>query len=330
MRVAVFSSKSYDKQFLNEANKKYVHDLVYFEPHLNSITGKLAADFPAVCVFVNDFLDRQTIKSLSIQGVKLIALRCAGFNNVDLPAAKEFGLTVVRVPAYSPHGVAEHAVTLILALNRRICRAYNRIHDGNFSIDGLLGFELYGKTFGVMGTGKIGFILARIMQGFGCRILAYDVRINPECQALGIEYVSKEKLYAQSDIISLHLPLLKETYHMINPDTLAQMKNGVMLINTSRGGLIDSSCLVEGLKSGKIGYLGLDVYEEEESMFFEDLSGQVIQDDIFARLLSFPNVIITGHQAFFTNTALENIADTTLGNITAFQNNCLSIENIVK
>jgi D-lactate dehydrogenase len=182
---------------------------------------------------------------------------------VDLIAAKEFGLTVVRVPAYSPHGVAEHAVTLMLALNRKICRAYNRIHDGNFSIDGLLGFELFGKTFGLMGTGKIGFMLARMMQGFGCEILAYDVRVNPDCQALGVEYVSKERLYAESDIISLHLPLVKETYHTIDQKALSQMKNGVMLINTSRGGLIDSSCLIEGLKSGKIGYLGLGVYEED-------------------------------------------------------------------
>jgi len=330
MKIAVFSSKSYDRQFLSEANKKYGHELVFFEPHLNSQTGQLAANFQTVCVFVNDILDRETLTSVAAQGVKLIALRCAGFNNVDLAAAKEFGLTVVRVPAYSPHGVAEHAVTLMLALNRKICRAYNRIHDGNFSIEGLLGFELFGKTFGVMGTGKIGFILSRIMQGFGCEILAYDVRVNPDCQALGVEYVSKERLYAESDIISLHLPLLKETHHIIDQQALAQMKNGVMLINTSRGGLIDSSCLIDGLKSGKIGYLGLDVYEEEESLFFEDLSGQVLQDDVLARLLSFPNVLITSHQAFFTITALENIADTTLSNVRAFEQNCLTVENIVK
>ena len=330
MKIAVFSSKAYDHKFLKEANRKYGHELVFLEPHLNKLTTKLAVDFPAVCVFVNDILDRETISSLSFQGTKLIALRCAGFNNVDLMAAKEFNLTVVRVPAYSPHGVAEHAITLLLALNRKITRANNRVHDGNFSIDGLLGFELHGKTIGIMGTGKIGAIMCRIMQGFGCRVIAYDVRINPECKALGIEYVTKEKLYAESDIISLHLPLLKETYHVIDEQALQQMKDGIMIINTSRGGLIDSSCLVHGLKSGKIGYLGLDVYEEEESLFFEDLSGQVIQDDIFARLLTFPNVLITGHQAFFTNTALENIADTTLGNIRAFEKNTLNLENVVR
>jgi len=330
MKIAVFSSKAYDKSFLTEANKKYKHELVFFEPHLNALTAKLAAEFPGVCVFVNDLLNREVVSNLSRQGAKLIALRCAGYNNVDLPAAKELGLTVVRVPAYSPYGVAEHAVTLILALNRKICRAYNRIRDSNFSIEGLLGFEIHGKTFGVMGTGKIGTILSRIMQGFGCKVLAYDAQVNTECVAMGVEYVSKERLYAQSDIISLHLPLMKETHHIINLEALAQMKNGVMLINTSRGGLIDSLCLVDGLKSGKIGYLGLDVYEEEESLFFEDLSGQVIQDDILARLLSFPNVIITSHQAFFTKTALENIADTTLSNITDFEKDSLKPENVVK
>jgi len=330
MKIAVFSSKSYDKQFLNLANKKYGHELVYFEPQLNKDTAKLAAGFSAVCVFVNDIINKETIANLASSGTRLIALRCAGFNNVDLYATMEKGLTVVRVPAYSPHGVAEHAMTLIMALNRKICRANSRVHDGNFSIEGLLGFELAGKVFGVMGTGKIGSILARIMHGFGCKVLAYDIRKNPDCEAIGAKYVSKEELYAHSDIISLHLPLMKETYHVINPQTLGQMKDGVMLINTSRGGLIDSFSLIEGLKSGKIGYLGLDVYEEEENLFFKDLSGQVIQDDVFARLLSFPNVLITGHQAFFTSTAMENIADTTLGNITAFEQNSLKAENIVK
>ncbi len=329
MKVAVFSCKSYDKEFLNEANEKYGHELVFLEAHLNIVTARLANGFDAVCVFVNDDLNKEVIIALAKYGIKLIALRCSGFNNVDLSQAKKSGIVVVRVPAYSPHGVAEHAVALILALNRRICRAYNRVHDGNFSIEGLLGFELYGKTVGVMGTGKIGAIFAGIMQGFGCRVLAYDVQINPKCRDWGVKYVSKDELFAQSDIISLHLPLNHDTHHIINEDALSKVKPKVMLINTSRGGLIESSCLIEGLKSGKIGYLGLDVYEEEESMFFEDLSGQVIYDDTFARLLTFPNVIITGHQAFFTDTGLRNIARTTLENIDGFKKSVIDPMNLI-
>ncbi len=329
MKVAIFSSKKYDKEFLNKENQKYSFQLSFFEPQLNITTTKLAEGFDVVCVFVNDVLNKEVLSELSRLGVKLIALRCAGFNNVDVATAKELGLTVVRVPAYSPHGVAEHAVTLIMALNRKICRAYNRIHDGNFSIEGLLGFEVHGKTVGVMGTGKIGFNFCRIMTGFGCKVIAFDAYQNNDCKALGVEYVSKEELFAQSDIISLNLPLMKETYHVIDEGALSKMKTGVMIINTSRGGLIDSSCLIDGLKSGKIGYLGLDVYEEEESMFFKDLSGQVIQDDTFARLLTFPNVIITGHQAFFTNTALSNISETTFSNIDGFFKKTINPQNIV-
>ncbi len=329
MNVAIFSSKPYDKVFFQEANKTYGHSLMFFDPPLNTATATLAMGFEAVCVFVNDHLDQKTLESLSTLGVKLIALRCAGYNNIDLPTAAKHNITVARVPAYSPHGVAEHAVALILALNRRICRANTRVHDGNFALDGLLGFELNGKTVGIMGTGKIGQIFAGIMKGFGCNVLAFDARINPAVQALGCTYVSKEELFAKSDIISLHLPLLPETKHTINEASLKLMKNDVMIINTSRGGLIQSACLIEGLKSKKIGYLGLDVYEEEDGMFFEDLSGQLLYDDIFARLLTFPNVLITGHQAFFTQNALINIANTTLLNIHNFRQGGLDSANIV-
>ncbi len=330
MRVAFFSAKSYDRKFFTERLKQFRHELIFLEPHLSQDTCKLAFGFEVVCVFVHDRLDREVLKRVAEHGTRLVALRCAGFNNVDLNAAKDFNLTVVRVPAYSPYGVAEHAVALILALNRKIYRAYNRVRDGNFSLDGLLGFEIYGKTVGILGTGKIGRAMVSIMKGFGCRVLVYDLVQNPDCAALGADYVEKETLFEQSDIISLHLPLAKETHYLIDEKALARMKDQVMLINTSRGGLIDSRCLIEGLKNGKIGYLGLDVYEEEESLFFEDKTGEVIQDDIFARLLTFPNVLITGHQAFFTNVALENIAHTTLANISAFEENRLSPMDLVK
>ena len=250
MKVAVFNTKSYDRQFLEEANQSYRHELKFFDIQLNFETCKLAFGFEAVCGFVNDHFNREVLTQLAAHGTKLIALRCAGFNNVDLAAAKQLNLTVIRVPAYSPYGVAEHAMALILALNRKIYRAYNRIRDGNFSLEGLLGFEIYGKTVGILGTGRIGYAMARILQGFGTKVLAYDVIRNPECEALGVRYVSKEELFKLSDIISLHLPLNKETYHLIDKKALAQMKDGVMLINTSRGGLIDSVCLIEGFKSG--------------------------------------------------------------------------------
>ncbi len=327
MKIAVFNTKSYDRQFLEEANKDFDHKFKFFDTHLTIETCKLAFGFEVICGFVNDDFNREILTQLAAHGTKLIALRCAGFNNVDLHAAKDLNLSIIRVPAYSPYGVAEHAVTLMLALNRKIYRAYNRIHDGNFSLEGLLGFEIYGKTVGILGTGRIGYAMACIMKGFGTNILAYDVIQNPECKDLGVKYVTTEELFRSSDIISLHLPLIKETHHIINPKALTQMKKGVMLINTSRGGLIDSGCLIEGLKSGKIGYLGLDVYEE--ALFFEDLSGQVLQDDVFARLLSFPNVIITGHQAFFTKNALENISHTTLKNIADFESGRLSKNYLV-
>lgn len=330
MKVAVFSTKSYDERFLHEANSRHGHEFKFFDIHLSVETCQLAFGFEAVCGFVNDDLGRGVLELLSKNGTRLIALRCAGFNNVDLSAAKEFGLTVVRVPAYSPYGVAEHAVMLILALNRKICRAYNRIHDGNFSLEGLLGFEVHTKTVGILGTGRIGASMCRIMSGFGAKVLAYDPFKNPECESLGVSYVPIDVLLRESDIISLHLPLNKDNYHLIDKRALSQMKSGVMLINTSRGGLIDSACLIEGLKSGKIGYLGLDVYEEEDGMFFEDLSGQVIHDDVFARLMTFPNVIITGHQAFFTDTAMQNIAQTTLNNISDFSRGAVAEAFLVK
>jgi D-lactate dehydrogenase len=315
MKVAVFSTKAYDRQFLEAANSLQQHDLVFFEPRLNRDTAILAAGFPAVCVFVHDQVDASTLEILAANGTHLIALRCAGFNNVDLNTAASLGITVVRVPAYSPYGVAEHAVGLILSLNRKIHRAYNRVREGNFSLDRLLGFNLNGRTVGIIGTGKIGLILGQIMRGFGCHLLAYDVYQNPELAAMGGKYVELSELFAKSDIISLHCPLIEETHHLIDERAIAQMKPGVMIVNTSRGALIDTEAVIEGLKSGQIGYLGVDVYEQESELFFEDLSGEIIQDDVFQHLTTFPNVLITGHQAFFTEEALRNISDTTMSNI---------------
>ncbi len=318
MKVAVFSTKSYDREFLQLANREAGHELVFFEPRLNRETARLAEGFPAVCAFVHDALDAGTLLMLTRHGTRLVALRCAGFNQVDLKAATELGVTVTRVPAYSPHAIAEHTVALILALTRRIYRAYNRVREGNFALDGLLGNELCGRTVGVIGTGKIGAIVAQILRGFGCTILAHDPTVNPAVEALG-HYVSTDRLFAESDIITLHCPLLPGTRHLVNEESLARMKRGVMLINTSRGALIDTEAVIRALKSGKIGLLGLDVYEEEGDLFFEDLSTQVIQDDVFARVLTFPNVVVTAHQAFFTRQAMEAIAHDTLANVTAFE-----------
>lgn len=319
MKVAVYSTKSYDRTYLEEAGKRFGHELKFFEPRLNASTSPLARGFGAVCVFVNDQADAAVLKQLADQGVKLVALRCAGFNNVDLKAAAALGIAVVRVPAYSPHAVAEHTLALILALNRNLHRAYNRVREGNFSLEGLVGLDLHGKTVGVIGTGKIGEIFAGIVQSFGCRVLAHDPNPNPRCQKMGIAYVPLSELFAQADVVSLHCPLMPETRHLIDAKAVAQMKKGVMLINTGRGALIDTRAVIQALKSGKIGCLGLDVYEEEADLFFEDLSGRVIQDDVFTRLLTFPNVIITGHQAFFTQNALRSIAETTLQNIADFE-----------
>lgn len=319
MRIAVFSTRNYDRQTLTEANERHGHELVFFEPRLTSETAGLAEGFDAICPFVNDVLDAGVIETVADGGVRLLTLRSAGFNHVDLRAAAARGLTVTRVPAYSPYAVAEHAVGLILTLNRRLHRAYARVREGNFSLDGLLGFDIHGKTVGAIGTGRIGRVFCRIMAGFGCRVLAYDPVPSDEVREFGGEYVPLDELLAASDIVALHLPLTPETYHLIDDAAVARMKPGAMLVNTSRGALVDTRAVIEGLKSGRLGSLGLDVYEEEADLFFEDLSDTVIQDDVFARLLTFPNVLITGHQAFFTREALAGIAETTLGNATAIE-----------
>ncbi len=317
MKVAVFSTKPYDRRFLEAANQDKTHQLHFFEVQMNEDTAILASDYPAICVFVNDNLDRPTIAKLAAGGTKLIALRCAGFNNVDLKAAKELGLTVVRVPAYSPYAVTEYTIALILTLNRKIHRAYNRVREGNFAIDGLVGFDLNCKTVGIIGTGKIGFLVAEaLMKGFGCKILAYDPYPNPDLAAMGAKYVDLDELARRSDIITLHCPLTPETHYIINEKLISEMKKGVMLVNTGRGKLIDTKAVIEGLKNKKIGYIALDVYEQEENFFFEDLSNEIIEDDVLQRLVTFPNAIVTSHQAFFTETALNNISETTLGNIT--------------
>ncbi|WP_299402570.1 2-hydroxyacid dehydrogenase [Acaryochloris sp. IP29b_bin.148] len=318
MKVAIFSSKTYDQQFLDAANTDHHYELTFFEPRLTATTASLAKDFPVVCVFINDRLDAEALEILAAQGTQLVALRSAGFNNVDLAKAAELGLTVVRVPAYSPYSVAEHTVGMILMLNRKLYRAYNRVRDDNFSLEGLLGFDLHNCPVGIVGTGKIGQCFAQIMKGFGCQLLAYDPYPNTACMELGVTYVALADLIAQSKIISLHCPLMPETHHIINAETLAVFQPGTMLINTSRGGLIDTPAVIDAIKSGQVGYLGIDVYEQEENLFFEDLSDTVIQDDHFQLLQSFPNVLITAHQAFFTRNALENIANTTLNNIAEF------------
>jgi D-lactate dehydrogenase len=290
---------------------------VFLEPRLSVETAPLAAEADAVCAFVNDDLGEAVLEELARVGVGHIALRSAGFNHVDLNAAERLGILVTRVPGYSPYAVAEHGVALLMALVRKTHRAYNRVREGNFSLAGLLGFDLHGKTVGVVGTGQIGTVFARIMLGFGCRVLAYDPYPSEEARALGLEYVALEELLAESHIVSLHLPVTPQTRHFIDADRIALMRDGVTLINTSRGSLVDTLAVIEALKTGKIGLLGLDVYEEEADLFFEDLSDSVLADDVFTRLLTFPNVIITGHQAFFTAEALENIAMTTIGNLTA-------------
>ena len=321
MKVAVFSTKQHDRQSLMAANAaaEQTHDISFFEAHLDARTAVLAKGAGAICPFVNDHVDRATLAVFHDQVVLLIALRGAGFNNVDLNAAQDFNISVARVPAYSPWAVAEHAAALILALNRKIHRAYARVREGNFALDGLLGFDLHGRTVGLIGVGRIGLVMARIMNGFGCKVIAYDPVPNAELEALGGRHASLDELLSSSDIISLHCPLTPATQHFIDAAALERMKRGVMLINTSRGAVVDTRAVIDGLKSGKIGYLGLDVYEEEGDLFFEDLSDQLIQDDVFARLLTFPNVLITGHQAFFTADALQAIAETTIANLTSFE-----------
>lgn len=316
MKISIFSTKSYDRQFFTVANELHYHDLTFLEPLLNRHTAALAVDATAICAFVNDEIDRSTLEILASNGVRLIALRCAGYNNVDVETAKKLGIKMVRVPAYSPHAVAEHAVGLMLTLNRKFHRAYNRVREGNFVLEGLLGFDLHGKTIGIVGTGRIGAVVTKIMAGFGCKIIGYDHHRNPQCESFGLEYVELPQLLEHSDIITLHCPLTPENHHFINEKTIAMMKPRGILINTSRGGLINTDAIITALKSGKLGGLGIDVYERESDLFFEDRSNRILQDDTFARLLTFPNVIITGHQAFFTEDAMRSIAEITLSNIT--------------
>ncbi|MCV2885356.1 2-hydroxyacid dehydrogenase [Aestuariibacter sp. AA17] len=314
-RVAVFSCQPYDQTYLSQNNHAEEVEFTFIPSRLTHQTAPLAATFDAICVFVNDVLDKACLDILHSLGVKHIALRCAGFNNVDLEYAATLNLHVSRVPAYSPEAVAEHTMALILSLNRHIHKAYNRVRENNFSLLGLTGFNLYKKTVGVIGTGKIGSALCRILNGFSCEILCYDT-IQSDCiTAMGCKYVSLRDIWEHADIISLHCPLNEQTSHMINARSLQQMKDGVMLINTSRGGLIDTKALIAALKSRKIGFLGLDVYEMESELFFEDHSMEIPSDDLFDRLAGFPNVLITGHQGFFTHEALQEIATTTLSNI---------------
>ncbi len=315
MKIAFFDTKPYDLIEFKPLAERYGFDIKYFDNHLNADTAPLAAGYDAVCAFVGDALDQAAIERLHAVGVKLIALRCAGYNNVDLQAAQN-KIKVVRVPSYSPAAVAEHAAALMLCLNRKIHKAYTRTRDNNFNINGLLGFDLRGKTAGVIGTGRIGFLFLEICRGFGMNVIAYDKRPLTD---KGVTYVSLEELYAQSDIISLHCPLTPDTHHMIGKDSIARMKPGVVLLNTSRGGLIDTDALIEGLKSGRVGSAGLDVYEEEEAYFFEDYSDRIVADDELARLLTFPNVLITSHQGFFTREAMRAIAEVTLENLSAFE-----------
>ena len=320
MKVTFFSTKPYDKAFFDKANQQFNFELDYYETHLGPHVLNLIEHSDAVCAFVNDKLNAEVLESLSEKGVKYIALRCAGFNNIDLDAAKNLGLRVCRVPAYSPQAVAEHAMAMILTLNRKTHKAYNRVREQNFSLTGLMGFNLYQKTIGVLGTGNIGVAFAKIAKGFGAKLLAYDIQKNQELTDLGIQYVSQEELLSEADIISLHCPLVASTHHLINQDSIKKMKKNVMIINTSRGGLIDTRAVIAGLKDKQIGYRGIDVYEQEEKLFFRDLSHTIIEDDTIQRLMSFPNVLVTAHQAFFTEEALEEIALSTLSSLSYFEN----------
>lgn len=319
MRIALFDTRRYDREAFERANTRFGYELVFLEPRLTRQTAALGAGFDVVCSFVNDRIDRDALSVLRTGGVRLVALRSAGYNHVDLAAAAELEMPVVRVPEYSPYAVAEHAVALLLTLNRKIHRAHVRVREGNFSLDGLVGFDLHGKTVGICGTGKIGSVAARIFAGFGCRVIAHDLAPSEALvREAGVRYVALPELYEQSDIISLHTPLTPATHHQIDGDAFARMKRGIVLVNTGRGALIDSRALIAVLKSGHLGGAALDVYEEEEGVFFQDLSDRVLQDDVLARLLTFPNVLITAHQGFLTHEALDNIATTTLDNVQAF------------
>jgi D-lactate dehydrogenase len=319
MKITIFSAKPYDKKYFTAANEGLGHHLIFHEARLQPSTVELARGSDAVCVFVHDDVSALTIEALKSIDVQLIALRCAGYNNVDLTIADAIAMPIVRVEAYSPYAVAEHTVALMLSLNRRIHRAYHRVRDGNFSLQGLTGFDMHNRTVGIVGAGRIGSIVAGIMQGFGCQVLLHDAYPNPTLIERGMRYVPLDILLKQSDIITLHCPLTPDTFHLINEKTLTTMKDGVMIVNTSRGAIVDANAAIEGLKSSKIGYLGLDVYEQEGDLFFRDLSETVIKDDVFERLLTFPNVLVTGHQGYFTDDALSNIAQTTLDNLTKYE-----------
>ena len=329
MRAVVFSTHSYEVPFLNRANERTGHDLSYLETSLSESTAALAEGREGVSLFVGDDASAGVLRALHAGGTRVIALRSAGFNHVDIEEADRLGITVLRVPAYSPHAVAEPAVALMMVLNRKLHRAFNRTREQNFELSGLMGFDMHGKTVGIIGTGKIGEVLCRILVGFGCRVLANDPEPNAACIAMGAEYVSLEELYTRSDIISLHCPLTPETKHLINAAALAKMKPGVMLINTSRGGVVDTRALIGSLKRGAVGSVGLDVYEEEGDLFFHDLSDQAIQDDVFVRLMTFPNVLITAHQGFLTREACTAIAETTVENLRDFAAGAVRPENTV-
>ena len=320
MKTAVFSTKPYDRKFLSAGNaaSSTGHELVFVDNRLRIETVRLAAGCQAVCAFVNDHLDGPVLRALHASGIRYIAMRCAGYNNVDMAVVRELGMRVARVPAYSPYAVAEHAVALLLSVNRHVPRAVARVRDGNFSINGLMGTDLHGKTVGVVGTGIIGSIFARIMLGFGCQVLAYDIKHDAGLEAAGVEYVTMSELLPQAHIRSLHCPLLPSTRHLLNADTFPMLPAGAIVVNTSRGALIDAKAAIQSIKCGHLGGLALDVYEEEAKLFFDDHSSHIIQDDTFMRLISFPNVLVTSHQAFFTREAMENIASSTLGNLTDF------------
>jgi D-lactate dehydrogenase len=328
MKVAVFSTKSYDKEYLDKANIENKHELAYFESSLRTKSVRLAENYDAVCVFVNDGLTQEVIECLANMKVKLIVLRCAGFNNVDIASADKNEIKVLRVPAYSPTTVAEHAVALILTLNRKTHKAYNRVREGNFSIDRLIGFELSGKTVGVIGTGRIGAAFATIMKGFGCKLVGFDKYPNETLKNI-ISYQTLDEVFKKSDIISLHCPLTPESHHLVNKESLSIMKNGVMIVNTSRGKLIDTEAAIEALKEGLLGYLGIDVYEQEEKLFYKDLSEIIILDDKISRLMTFPNVLVTAHQAYFTDIAMSQIAQTTIQNLHDFENGQINPQNEV-
>lgn len=319
MKIACFSTKSYDREGFNRFLPDSGHTFSYFEAKLDLQTVSLAEGHEAICSFVNDHIDELIIKKLKRLGIKLIALRCAGYNQVNLKAAAEHGIKIVRVPAYSPEAVAEHAFALILTLARKTHKAYNRVRENNFSLEGLTGVNIHGKTVGVIGTGAIGRAFCRIAKGFGCTILAYDVFENEEMKQMGVKYLPLNEVLSSSHIISLHCPLTPETHHLINADTISKMQNGLALINTSRGALVETKAVIKALKNGKIGFLGIDVYEQEENIFFKNLSEEIMQDEQIARLMTFPNVLVTGHQAFLTKEALEQISKTTLSNISAFE-----------